>query len=750
MNTQFFRFDLGVRSLLPKWRSLLNRQYIRDDLFAGVTVALVAIPLSLAIALASGVEPAVGLVTAIVAGIVCALFGGNPLAVSGPAAAMSILVAMVVARYGMAGLIVVGFVCGALQILTGVFRLGRFVRLMPLPVIEGFTAGIGAIIIIGQLPRALGLPAPDESHIVDVITHIGGLIHESHADAVLIAVGTMLLMWFVPKVSNKLPSPLIAIGAVSILAYYLAGADLALIGSIPRTLPLPTMPNFSDALADSSIFGTALLVYGLASLETLLSSTAVDKLAGARHSDLDQELIGQGLGNMAVSIFGGIPVTGVIVRSATSVVAGAKTRRAPIVHSLVLLAVIFVFAPWISKIPIAALAGLLLFIAARMMNPEKLLNLWRISRSDAIVYGVTFFVIVFVGLLEGVQWGLLAAFAVLALQVGRTQISEFASDHLDPYYFELEGPLTFLSSLKIDQLKSKVSDFDPARGVVINMKKMTEIDGTGAEMLFELLEEFNKHGVRVVLKGLKDKERAFLVKADAKGQVANMFSSSERDTLQILRGIVDLASLNRLSKGLQKYLHSKQPKYRELFSKLADGQSPHTLFITCSDSRIQPNLITSTEPGEIFIIRNIGNIVPPFHRGAICSEAAGIDYAVGVLGVREIVVCGHSGCGAMKALHGSDPLPKELHCLAAWRKETLRGDSYHKLPKSIGLDQVAHVNILHQIESLRTHPIIRVREEAGELKLSAWYFDIPTGSVEIWSPETRKYEKQSAHKPVKL
>ncbi|MES2504437.1 MAG: bifunctional SulP family inorganic anion transporter/carbonic anhydrase [Myxococcota bacterium] len=746
INLQSLRLDLGFRSLLPQWRLLAGPKHWREDIFAGITLALVAVPLSLAIALASGVEPAVGIITAIIAGIVCALFGGNPISVSGPAAAMAVIVALAVEQYGLAGLLIIGLICGLLQILTGVFGFGRFVRLMPIPVIEGFTAGIGAIILIAQLPRALGLPPPSESHVIDVITHIGNLISESQAESVIIAASVIFLLWATPRISSKLPGPLIGIALPSLAAYYFGSAGLARIGEIPRAFPIPKFPVLPEGIDLLQLLGTALLVYALASLETLLSSTAVDKLVKGARSDLDQELIGQGLGNLAVAMFGGIPVTGVIVRSATNVIAGAKTRRSSIIHSLLLIGTVLLFAPLIGQIPIAALAGLLLFIAARMVNPEKLINLYHVSRSDALVYAITLSVIVFVDLLEGVQWGLVGALAILAFQIGRTNIKIYGSGTggEGPYRFELQGPITFLSSLKIDELKSKIGGLDPSRGVAIDMQGVTEIDGSGAEMLFEVVEDLRGRNIKLAISGLPEKERKFLVMADANHKLDHMIASTEQELLEILGGRVPSDPAERLDKGLQRFLQEERHRYQKLFGKLAQGQSPHTLFITCSDSRIQPNLMTSTDPGELFIVRNVGNMIPRVQPGSVFAEAAAVDFAVGILGVKEIVVCGHSSCGAMMALHGNKEVPANLKNLEAWRKETMENESYHPIPSEIGLDEVARINALYQLDNLRSYSIVRDLEASGDLQLHAWFFEIKNGEIEIWSPEHKRYIKQSS------
>lgn len=745
MSVKKIRFDLGIRSLLPQWRLLFDLTYWREDFFAGMTLALIAVPLSLAIALGSGVAPEAGLVTAVIAGIVCALFGGNPISVSGPAAAMAVMVGLSVEKYGLAGLFFIGLICGFLQILTGFLGLGRFVRLMPIPVIEGFTAGIGAIILIAQLPRALGLPAPSESHALDVLVHIGTLFHQSQFHPVWIAVSAIFLLWVTPKISTRLPAPLIAIVVPSILANYFADERLLLIGKIPRSFPFPSLPQWPASMDWAALLGTGILVYALASLETLLSSTAVDKLVKGQHSDLDQELIGQGIGNMTVALFGGIPVTGVIVRSATNVMAGAKTRRSSIFHSLILIVIVFLLAPFISRIPIAALAGLLLFIAAKMINIEKLIKLWKLSYVDAAIYTVTFLTIVFVDLLEGVQWGLMAALGVVVFQLGRTKIfiHRSAVGSPGPYRFELQGPLTFLSSLKIDELKSQISGLDPGRGVAIDMYDVREIDGSAAEMLLEMIHELEERGLKVAILGLPEKEQNFLVSADASNKISSLIASTEQELLQILEGSIPSDPVLRLEKGLNRFLREGRYRYRDLFGRLAHGQSPHTLFITCSDSRIQPNLMTSTDPGELFIVRNVGNMIPRSEESPAFSEAAAIDFAVGVLGVTEIVVCAHSGCGAMKALHGHEHLPENLKNLEAWRKATVKNEVYHPLPAAMDLDEVARINALHQLDNLRSYPLIRQQEEAGKLKLHAWFFDIQNIEVEIWSAQNKKYLRHS-------
>lgn len=733
-----FRYDLGLRNLSREWRSFFTREHLKADVVAGLTVACVAIPLSLAIALASGVAPATGLVTAIVAGIVCALFGGTRLAVSGPAAAMAVLIGTLVQQHGLGALLIVGVGCGLLQLLTGVFGLGRFVRLVPLPVIEGFTAGIGAIILIGQLPRALGLPPPAQSHVFDVVTHIADLLHRTNLASVLVTLGALGVIYGLPRITKRIPAHLAAVVLSTALVAGL-GVSIGTIGDIPRSLPLPKIPEFPANLSLSALLGSTLVVYALASLETLLSSTAVDKLAGTR-SDPDQELIGQGIGNTVVALFGGIPVTGVIARSSTNVLTGAKTRRSAIIHSITLIAAVLVFAPVIGRIPVATLAAVLFSVAFRMLDPRAFLRIWRHSRSDGAVFAVTFAVIVFVDLLEGVQWGVVAALVIAAIRLGRTKMTVRTARVAEHNAFVVNGPLTFLSSLEVEKLRVELDKLEEKRGVLIDVSDVSVMDASGAEMLASLVEHGLASGHRVVVIGLTDEQRAHFLSAGGPGLEEHIVAS-EREVSEKLGS--DTSADVRLRAGVERYRKSFRPRYSQLFEQLAGGQAPHTLFIGCCDSRVQPNLLTSTEPGELFIVRDIGAVVP-VHDGKGSSVGAAVEYAVAVLGVKKIVVCGHSGCGAIKAML-TNGAPKELTSLRGWLDSSNARAVIDSLPKSLGADEVTRLVVLAQLDNLRSYPVVRDAEERGELTLDPWFFDVGRGELEEWNAAMQRYVPVAPH-----
>lgn len=739
MNLNRIRFDLGIRSLVPEWKSLFSTTFLKEDLIAGVTVACIALPLSLAIALASGVSPAVGLITAIVAGLTCALFGGTPLAVSGPAAAMAVLIAAVVQDFGMGGLLLVSLICGVLQLLTGVFGLGKIIRFVPVPVIAGFTAGIGAIILIGQLPRALGLAPPDQSHVITVITHIHDLIHETKLSALSLAMGTLIITFGLPRISPRLPASLVGVIIPTIVAASL-GLEVELIGEIPRSLPMPHFPDFPASGNLMKIFGSSLIVFALASLETLLSSTAVDKLTNAtKRHDSDQELVGQGFGNILCSLFGGIPATGVIARSALNIQAGARTRRAAIFHALILLIFVYVLAPWMSLIPTAVLSGILLSVALRMLHPRELIQIWHSSPIEAPVYVITFLTIVFLDLIMGVQAGLIAAFVIAAIRLGQTQanLHIFPSDSTS--FLAIDGPLTFLSSSKLEAMSSRLNSMDLKNGLIMDLSEVTSMDASGAAKLIEICKQLTSKQVPVALQGLTPKCKESLISNDHDGWISSLIASTSKDVRAIL-GKEGHQTFERLIYGVQKF---KSQLSTTLFEKLADEQHPHTLFITCSDSRINPNLITSTLPGEVFNVRNVGNIIPPFGEDSTPAEGAAVEFAIGVLEVKEIVICGHSGCGAMKEVMTGNIFSaensKRYPSIANWLMPSR--ELKDKLPAGSDYNAAAKLNVLVQRENLLTYPLIQEKQKKGEITLHSWFYDIGTGEVEAWSPEQNTFIK---------
>jgi len=709
----------------------MTSRFLVRDTVAGVTVAFVAVPLSMAIALASDVPPAAGLVTAVVAGALCAVFGGAPLGVSGPAAAMAVLVASVVEEHGMGGLVVASLIAGGLQLLTGVFGLGRIARLVPLPVIAGFTAGIGVVILVGQLPRVLGLPPPDQAHVIDVVTHIGELFEHADAAAVVLALGTLAIVLISARLSPLVPGHLIAVVLATVGAVWL-GLGVERVGALPDSIfSVPALPDRIDDWR--SLLGNGVMLYALASLETLLSCSATDRLAKTAPHDSDQELIGQGIGTLASVALGGIPPTSVIARSSLNVAAGGRTRRSALIHALVVAVLVAAFAPMMALVPIPALAGILLAVAFRMISVRELVYLWRNSRSEALIYLLTFSAMVAFDLVAGVQVGLVIAFVIAALRLGRTDARVMSlSQTGGPYRLALAGPLTFMGLDRIDSLRARLSEMDVTCGAILDMREVPTLDVTALDALVGLFEDLDARGCAIAILHEGRGVPEALASVDREGKWTSRLVSTEDEAMRMLGSAQTVAPFDRLLEGVDRFRNVARQRYRGLFTRLAEGQSPHTLFVTCSDSRVSPLLVTGTEPGEVFVHRNVGNIVPRSGADAMPAEGAAVEYAVGVLGVKQIVVCGHSSCGAMNAIRNG-AIPPELPSVAKWLGDA-RG-VLDRVPPGASPDAMARMNALIQVENLRSYDIVRRKLESGELTLHAWFYDIGRAEIEAWDPE---------------
>lgn len=728
-------FFLGIPSLLSSWRLLFSPKDLMADLSAGLTVAFVAIPLSLAIALASGFTPAAGLVTAIIAGIVCAMFGGTPLAISGPAAAMSVLIADIVEKFGFPGIIMVCLLSGLMQLLSGMFGLGKLSKYVPLPVIAGFTAGIGFIILISQLPRAFGLKPPSESHVIDIFIHIQTYFNKINMTALVLVVITLIIIRGLPKLSPKAPAILIAVVFTTLIAYIFKLSNIELIGNIPHTLPKPMLPIFPN-MAVTDLLVNSFAVFLLASLETLLSASAIDKLTPGQKHDPDQELIGQGLGNVTVSFFGGMPVTNVIARSATNVKAGAKTRRASIIHSFIILLSVFAIAPLIGMIPIAALAAVLFSVAYSMLNYKEFYNFWVTSRTEGFVYGITFLTIVFVDLLAGVQAGILAAAVIMLFQASRPHLHFSIAAHQDNVIrLSITGALTFLSVGKFAKLEGKINESKNGKTIILDLAHITSLDSSGAAAVIDLFKSCELNGFNFYLKGLPRRYEQLMKICGGEELLEQHYLVNENDLRKKENISAPTSSRGRLVHGLLKFYEDRKLNDRRLYEFITSKQDPHTLFITCSDSRVVPSLITSAEPGELFIIRNVGNAIPPYKADRVCSEAAALDFSLSKLDITDVVICGHANCGAIMACRSKNNALSQA--FEAWI-DMIRAQL--EINKKTSTNELARRNVLNQINNLKTYPIVKQRLSDSTLTIHGWFFNFSKSMMYEWDDKKNKFK----------
>lgn len=483
---------------------------------AGVIVALVALPLALGFGISSGLGAAAGLATAVVAGALAAVFGGSRFQVSGPTGAMTVVLVPIVHQHGATGVLAVGLMAGVVLVVLAVAGVGRAVRYMPAPVIEGFTAGIAVVIALQQFPSALGIAHAE-----------GDKVWQSAADAVrrfvdepsiatpvtalVVAVVILIGGRFLPK----LPFALVAVTIATIVTA-VVDLDLTRIGTIPSGLPAPSL-SFLHLNELGSLIGPALAVAALAALESLLSATAADSMCvGTRHNP-DRELFGQGLANIAAPLFGGVPATGAIARTAVNVRSGARTRLAALTHAVLLAAIIYLAAPLVADIPVAALAGVLLATTVRMVETASLLTIARASRGDAIIMVVTFGVTVALDLVTavavGVGFAVVLALRSVAREARLEQVPLDESDHLAEEHellrdhivaYRIDGPLFFAAAHRFLLELAEVTD---VKVVIVRMSKVSALDTTGALVLKDAITKLEHRHITVLLSGLRADHR---------------------------------------------------------------------------------------------------------------------------------------------------------------------------------------------------------------------------------------------------
>jgi SulP family sulfate permease len=516
--------------LLPTRDDLARMtRHPRYDVLAGVTVAAVALPLAMAFGIASGLGAKAGLVTAVVAGLVAALFGGSDLQVSGPTGAMTVVLAPIVAAHGREGVLTVGLLAGVLLVGLAFAGAGRWIRVVPLPVIEGFTLGIAAIIALQQVPTALGVHEHGNRALLVAAHAAWDWARAPRWTALAITLCVAAGMLIAGRHRPRMPVSL-GLVAVAALVVRLGHLHTALIGTIPSGLPAPHLP----AVAASELPGLiapAVAVAVLAALESLMSATVADAMSVDSRHDPDRELFGQGLANLASPVLGGIPATAAIARTAVNVRSGAGSRLAAVTHSVALLAVVLLAAPWVSQVPLAALAGVLIATAVRMVEASSLLALLRSTRRDAAVLVVTAAATVLFDLVTAVLAGLVVAGALALREVARSarldQTPLSRDDHSSEEHdllhrhivaFRLDGPLFFGAA---HTALLDLAGVDDVRVVILRMSRVASLDATGASVLADTVKRLEARGITVLLSGVRDEHANVLTRLGVYDQLAH-------------------------------------------------------------------------------------------------------------------------------------------------------------------------------------------------------------------------------------
>lgn len=521
---------------LPKLVTVLRGGYrlrdLRGDLIAGLTVAIVALPLAMALAIASGTSPDKGLHTAIVAGFLVSALGGSRVQIGGPTAAFIPVVFNVIERFGYGGLVLCTLLAGLILIAAGLLRLGALMRYMPQPVITGFTAGIAVTIFISQIKDALGLPIerlPGE--FIERLHAYGEHIGAFDSFAVVLTLACLLIIVLLRRWQPKWPGFLIAViaGTVAVAALALPVATVGSVyGAIPSTLPSISFPEIPFART-GELLPSALTIAFLAGVESLLSAVVADGMTGGRHRS-NCELVAQGVANVGSALVGGLPATGAIARTATNVRAGGRTPIAGIAHALFLLLFMLLLAPLMAWVPLAALAAVLLIVAWNMSEIERFRHLMRAPVGDRVVLLTTFLLTVVFDLTVAIQVGVvLAAFLfmhrmseVVAIDRDVGLIDEDRDDlengrqpdqrDLLPAgvaAFRISGPLFFAVANRLDQVLDQYPD--SPRVFILRLRLVPMIDASGVQALADFLDRCRRYGIQVILSGLQAQPAKVLI-----------------------------------------------------------------------------------------------------------------------------------------------------------------------------------------------------------------------------------------------
>ncbi|MFF7050550.1 bifunctional SulP family inorganic anion transporter/carbonic anhydrase [Streptomyces griseorubiginosus] len=814
------------------------------DVSASIAVFLIALPLSLGIALATGAPLQAGLVAAAVGGIVAGRLGGCPLQVSGPAAGLTVVTADLIHRYGWRTTCAITVLAGVVQLGLGCLRVARTALAVSPAIVHGMLAGIGITIAVAQLHIVLG--GTPQSSVLDNLRALPAQLARVQPAAVSVSALTLALLFLWPRIPGRaglllrrIPAALVAVAGATTTA--------SLTGLILPKVDLPSWSSHALAgLPEGPALGIVAAVLTttlVCSVQSLLGAVAVDKLAAGRpdllaagpgsgrgarvgRSDLDRELLGQGAANIVSGALGGLPVAGVAVRSSANVQAGAVSRNSTMLHGVLVVIAALLLVPVLEFIPLASLAALVMAVGIQMVSLHHIRTVTR--HREVLVYAVTTLGVVVFGVLEGVTLGIAVAVGVSLHRLTRTRITHHEREGV--HHVHVRGQLTFLAVPRLSRALHLVPQ---------GADTVVELDGSFMDhAAYESLHDWQKthtaQGGSVELTGRSpgtsiaepsgaadcrcrpwtawrnhqcELPRPAAASTPTPTAVSDTGASGAAGAARAARaaavavssgasgasgasgdsgasgenggpdeagrpvrpgGSVGLgassgsagsggpggpgtsrgpagssASLapagsggHELARGISAFQRNTAPIVRGELARLArEGQQPAQLFLTCADSRVVTSMITSSGPGDLFVVRNVGNLVPlPGEESGDDSVAAAIEYAVDVLKVRSITVCGHSGCGAMQALLDSEPGGARTP-LKRWLRhglpslERMADDSrvWARLAGRASADAVEQLcltNVVQQLEHLRAHDSVARALRDGELELHGMYFHV--------------------------
>src|SRR5438270_528804 len=529
---------------VPKSLVCLREGYTRESLMrdrlAGVVVGIVALPLALAFAIASGVPPERGLYTAVIAGFLISALGGSRVQIGGPTGAFVVIVYGIVAKYGYDGLVIITVMAGIILVILGLARMGALIKFIPYPVITGFTSGIAVIIFSSQLKDFLGLKMgavpPD---FMEKWTAYAEHLRTINLPTVLLAIGTLLVLIFWPRISRVIPAPFVAmiVATAAVQIFKLPVETIGTrFGSVPSSLPAPHLPSVPWTQM-KELFSPALTVALLAAIESLLSAVVADGMIGTRHKS-NMELVAQGVANIASPLFGGIPATGAIARTATNIRTGGRTPLAGMMHAVTLLLILVFLGKWAAMVPLCALAAILVVVAYHMSEWRSFAGLLRAPRSDLVVLILTFALTIFVDLTVAVQVGIVVAALLFMKRMSDMTYVEGVSDEIrdaneDPgeitqsrrgkrfvsgheipaevEVYEVNGPFFFGAADKIKAVLTEIAK--PPKVFILRMRNVPAIDATGIHAIEQMVKKCRHDGTTMILTEIRQQPLRAIVRA---------------------------------------------------------------------------------------------------------------------------------------------------------------------------------------------------------------------------------------------
>ena len=732
------------------------------DLAAGFVVFLVALPLCLGVALASGAPLLSGVLAGIVGGIVVGVLSGSHTSVSGPAAGLTAIVtAQIVLLGSFPAFLMAVVLAGLIQIGLGLARAGFIAAFFPTSVIKGLLAAIGVILILKQIPHIFGHDTDPEGDLAfqqpdheNTFTEIARTVGDIHPGATVIGLLSVvvLVVWGKWKrlKNSPIPAPLIVVMlgvGISLLFRQLGGGwviepghrvEVPVANDLAGFLSFLQLPDFSQ-WSNPAIYLAALTIAAVASLETLLNLEAVDKLdPKQRTSPASRELLAQGVGNVTAGLIGGLPVTSVIIRSSVNINAGGKTKLSAIVHGVLLLVCVAFLPVWLNLIPLSCLAAILLVTGVKLVSPALVKQMWSEGRYQFVPFAVTVVAIVLTDLLIGILIGLAVSIAFILNSNMRRPIRRFVEKHLggDVLHIELANQVSFLNRAAL----SKVLDEVPRGGhLLLDAQNTDYIDPDVLDLIRDFKEQTAPaRGVEVSLLGFRSKY-----------QLQDQTQYVDYSTRDLQNAVTPPQVLQILKDGHERFRTGRRLS-RDLarqVSATADGQHPLAVVLSCIDSRTPTELIFDLGVGDVFSIRIAGNITS---RKVLASA----EYGCAVVGAKLILVMGHTRCGAVTAAvklicgnltaaeatgcHHLDHIVNDIQ--QATELDACRGaEQLPAAEKELFVDAVARRNVTRVVERMRTEsPTLDGLVREGRIAIVGAMYDVATGEIEfLMEPESK-------------